>query len=155
MNELLDQLIFVAGQHAELIMTKLHMPLMPTWVYLTQEGATIAGTPWADEVEKKVMAMELRKNMLAEGAKAYSLVTEVWASAAPKGWNPETDDPIRASEQANRQEYVLCFATDGDETQWKRWAIKRNHLEIVTALEAEDWNPGDKAHSWLTKLLRK
>lgn len=154
MNPSLKDLIGLAGAHARTIMTEMHRPLMPTWLYVNNEGATILGTPWQNEVEKKFMAMMVRKAMLEDHATAYSMVTEAWVAGAPKGWNPETDKPIRASEQPERRECVIAFATNGEAIEWKRWTIKRDHLERVTDLEEEEFN-AEKIDSWLTKLLNR
>ena len=154
MNPSLKDLIGLAGAHAMTIMTEMHRPLMPTWLYVNETGATILGTPWQDEREKKWMAMEVRKAMLEDHATAYSMVTEAWVANAPKGWNPETDGPLQAQNQPNRRECVIAFATDGSTVEWKRWTIKRDHLEMVTDLEEEEFN-AEKIDSWLTKLLNR
>jgi hypothetical protein len=148
----LQDLIKVAGMHARAVMIELNQGLMPTWLYWGETGAIIMGTPWDSEIEKKVMAMAVRRAMLKDNATAYSMVTEAWVASAPKGWNPETDTPIRASEQPNRREVVIAFATDGETTEWKRWAIKRDALEMVTDLEEEPFDY-EKINSWMTRLL--
>ena len=152
MTPTLKDLIGLAEAHAKTVMIELNQGLMPTWLYWSETGATIVGTPWDSEIEKKVMAMSVRQAMLRDNAKAYSMITEAWVSQAPKGWNPETDKAIRASEQPNRREVVIAFATDGTTTEWKRWEIKRDALKMVTDLKEEPFDY-EKINSWMTRLL--
>jgi hypothetical protein len=148
----LRKLVTLAGEHALLVLTGLRQPLVPTWVYLDGEDKThIVGTPWHDDEEKEHAARHIRWLMRKDKAQAYSLVSEVWTAAAPPGWKPG-EDLVRPADRPDRKEMVLAFATDGEQTKWGRWQIKRDWNERVIALEEQPFD-GAQPESWLNKLL--
>lgn len=64
---------------------------------------------------------------------------------------------IRPSEQPDRDECVIAFATDGFNTKWRVWSIKRDGRGRITAVtpKTDDDDKMNDANmsSWLTNLL--
>lgn len=149
-TENLKNLVEVAGQQARAVLLGLRQPLMPTWVYIDQEGHPhIVATPWQDDTEKKFFAAKIRLAMVLCDASAYSFVCEAWAANEKPG-----EAHIQPRNRADRREIVLAFATDGDQIEWKSWNIKRDWNDCVLSLEEEEPMKGRRT-SWLTQLLSK
>jgi hypothetical protein len=98
--------------------------------------------------------MQVRAAMLRDKAFAYSHISEVWMATDVGNWDPGKEGWLQPKDRPDRREAVLSFATDGKRIEWKRWATKRNHLELVVALVEEPMEYG-KVTSWMTRLLRK
>jgi hypothetical protein len=149
----LTQLVELAGRHAESVLIGLGEDLMVTWLMVDADGKTthILGTPWKDDLEKELTRLAIRAYIRVHKITAYSLVTECWAASAPKGWKPG-EPHIRSSEHPDRVEIVIAVATNGKETLWRKWLIKRDSNERVVKLEPEEMD-GAKVSSWMTDLL--
>lgn len=148
----LTQLVELAGEHAERVMIELGDDLMATWLMVDADDKThIIGTPWKDDLEKELARIAMHAYIRVHKIKAYSLVTECWAAAAPKGWKPG-EPHIEARKHPERVEIVIAVATDGKETVWRKWLTKRDWNERVIKLEPEDMD-GTQASSWMTELL--
>ena len=156
-REQLIQLVELAGKHARQVLVDLQMSMMPTWLYIDRQGsAHVCGTPWENPGEKKEMIREVQMMMHRDGAICYSLATEAWAAFAPKGWDPDKDPPILAGDQPDRREVVIAFAVDRENnSEWRRWAMRRDGIGMVTALDEESFMDAEKIHSWMTQLLKK
>jgi hypothetical protein len=151
-EEMLSTMLELAGEHAKYVLVDLGLSLMPQWVLVDAGGAHVIGTPWRDDQEKEFMTERLRDDMRKRKVLAYSLVIEAWAATAPPGWK-EGEPRMPNWKRPDRREMVIAFATDGREIQWRGWAIKRNHLERVSALEPADFD-GAQLSSWMTDLLK-
>jgi hypothetical protein len=151
-KEQLSHLADLAGEHARAVLVELGHDMMPCWLMIDRQGKShIMGTPWQSQGEKNAMAALMRAEMRKLDVVAYSLVVEAWSAQAPKGWK-EGEPHTPSSEHPDRKEVVIAFATDGKQIEWRQWAIKRNWVEEVVALEPTDFD-GSQAISWMTKLL--
>jgi hypothetical protein len=126
---------------------------MPTWVLVDAEDRMdIVGTPWASDVQKHFFVKKMREKMRKDKIQAYSLVTEAWAAIAPRGWEP--GEPIvPPSERVDREEVVIVCASDGRETEWRQWTIRRDATERVVALEPRESGSGSFG-GWMSELLK-
>jgi hypothetical protein len=151
----LSELVRLGGEHARTVLIGLQKPLMPSWLYVdAQNGFHIVGTPWRNEAEKKMAGLHMRKVMQEAKAVAYSVVTEAWASHLDKSWKP--GQPYTEPRlDPKRQEIVLAFATDGEATEWKRWAVIRDWNDTVVKLEEQQPMDSENMTSWMNKLLPK
>jgi hypothetical protein len=152
--ENLNLLVQMASQQAKAIIVDGQKELIPTWVLVNKEGeACIIGTPWKNAAQKMRAEHLMRKKIREYRAVAYSLVVEAWLACYP----PQTkldEHLIRPHDRPDRKEVVLTFATDGQQTVWKTWAVRRNHLERVVALEEEP-SPNSEPQGWMLSLLAK
>lgn len=153
----LDDLLDLAERHARRVLIEHHREqLIPSFLYEADEHCAVIGVPWQNNEEKRYAAAAVRRVMQANGAKQYSFITEAWMAAMPKEISPEQAKTMRPSEQPNREEALIGFATDGVTTKWKAWSIKRDRRGRVTALPPKkDAGPMDDSNmsSWLTNLL--
>jgi hypothetical protein len=154
MNDVLSDLLKLAGEHAYNVMVKNHQDMIPCWAFFDRKNElNVVGTPWSNDKEKEMMGEEIRNMLRAKKATAYSLVVEAWSARMPPGW--KVGDPrIESRRHPDRIETVVAFATDGKTTLWRRWKTKRDYLERVFKLEEL---PGeyDQVTSWMTELLPK
>jgi hypothetical protein len=152
-KELLSKLADLAGDHARIVLIKMQMDLMPSWILIDEKGACeVVGTPWLNPEQKEAAARVMRKRMRKQKTVAYSLVVEAWAAQAPPGWK-EGDPRTPNEKRPDRQEVVIAFATDGKRIEWRHWATRRDYLERVVALEPTPFD-GAAASSWMTELLK-
>ena len=152
----LDRMIELAFKHAQQVLLKgKQRALVPTWVLFDADGKfQIHATPWEDEADKKLAELFIRIQMIQHKTVAYSLVTEAWVAAAPKGWTPDQPRTFpEARLDPERREAVIALACTRTEHRAKSWWIRRNHLEQIAALEP-NWLDGDY-QSWLTTLLQE
>jgi hypothetical protein len=149
----LNLLVRMASQQAKAIIVDGQAELIPTWVLVNKEGeACIIGTPWKSALEKMRAEHLMRKKMQEYQAVAYSLVVEAWLACYP----PETkldEHMVKPYDRPDRREVVITLATNGRQTVWKTWAIRRNYLERVVALEEEP-SPDSEPQGWMTNLLK-
>jgi alkylated DNA nucleotide flippase Atl1 len=149
----LEQLVEMAGTHARAVLTVLNQSVVPTWVLIDDKGKiSITATSWTDEREKATCVAMMRARMREEKIVAYSVVAEAWSAVQPKGWKV-TDPHVRPSEDPQRVEIVLALATDGKETEWRRWRIERNATGRVVALEPEAI-PQEQVVGWMANMLK-
>lgn len=135
----LDQMLDLAGHHAEMVLLQLQMPaLMPIFMFEAGGQCGFIQAHWRNDQEKLKAAGAAREIMQQHGATKYSLVCEVWRRSRPG---------------AHEEELVLAFATDGMETRWRVWAIARDRSGQVAALTLDDEPPPENTHSYLTNLL--
>jgi hypothetical protein len=150
-NKLLQDLVDVAGKHASLVLVEFKFPqLVPSWLILRGDGQVeIFGTPWKNDSEKERSANMIRKKLKECGAQAYSLVTEAWTAK----WEKEKGTKqVRPSDRADRQEVVIALATDGKETVYRRWLMRRDSKGKLLNLEV-DTVPMIGAVSWMDNLF--
>jgi hypothetical protein len=149
-NKLLQDLVNVAGKHARLVLVEFKMgQLVPSWLILRGDGQVeIFGTPWKNDSEKEHTANMIRKKLKETQAQAYSLVTEAWTAK----WEKGTAKQVRPSDRADRQEVVIALATDGKETVYRRWLMRRDAKGKLLDLEVDDV-PMIGAVSWMESLF--
>jgi hypothetical protein len=148
----LEQLVELAGTHARTVLTLLNKPLIPTWVLVDDKGkVSIIATAWDDQREKETCVAMMRTRMREERIVAYSMVTEAWSATQPKGWKV-TDPHVPPSQNPQRVEIVLALATNGKETEWRRWRIERNATGRVVALEPEAL-AHEQVVGWMANML--
>jgi hypothetical protein len=150
--ETLNLLVQLASQQAKTIIVDGQTELIPTWVLVNQEGdICIIGTPWENDAQKMQAEHLMRKKIQEYQAVAYSLVVEAWLASYP----PQTkldQHFIRPHDQPDRREVVITLATDGRQTVWKTWAVRRDYLDRVVALEEEP-SPASEPQGWMTSLF--
>lgn len=151
----LQELVELAGQQARRVILEAKQPLMPSWVLVGPKGQmTILGTPWKDDLEKEMTRYAMRRVIKEKGIVSYSVVTEAWTAVKPNGWTPEKDpDYLRPKDDPERKECVIALATDGKAREFRRWLIKRNHLEQVTDLELVPGLDDGPVLGWMLDLL--
>jgi hypothetical protein len=153
----LEQLLDMAERHARrMLLEHKRDQLVPAFLYIADGHAAVIGAPWANNEDKRAYANAVRQILRTNDAKAYSFITEAWMATMPKDMPAEIAQTMRPSEQPNREECVIAFATDGFHTRWRVWAIKRDKRGRVRALPPKD-DAGDMTEanmtSWLTNLL--
>jgi hypothetical protein len=156
MKPTLQDLIELAREQAELVLIGLGQDLMPSWLFINDQGkVSIVGTPWQDELEKHITRVALQKKMREDHVVAYSFVSEVWMSTKPAGWKPPPNYQ-GASHEPDRREAVIAFATDGSAQEFRTWLIERDSSERVCALNQvrakQDEEPA--LQGWMTELLK-
>jgi hypothetical protein len=150
--KLLVALAELAGEHANAVLMGLRQSLAPSWILVGADNRThVIATPWQDDADKERIALKMRRKIKEHHIVAYSFVAEAWTHTAPAGWQ---DNPnyVRPADDPKRQECVIAMATDGTHYEWRNWAIKRNHLEVITALEARH-DLGGRPEGWTANLL--
>lgn len=150
----LNMLVELASHQAEQVLIKEHQDLMPTWVLVNKDyQLLIIGTPWENDQQKKLTEITIRQEIRKHQAIAYSFVVEAWAASY---CDQREYQKTRPQDRVDRQEVVISFATDGRQIVWKNWAIRRNHLDLVVALDAAlPINKDDSAEGWMTQLLKE
>jgi hypothetical protein len=160
--EALDGLLGVAGKHARRVLIELKESMGPTWVMVDWENRIeIVATPWADEEEKRVYKVELRRLMRFKGVKVYSFMTEAWiATVGREEWDEVNARPVdgkMVSERGDRQEVVIACACSREQALWKVWRMVREPTTevIIDLVEKSDLSSvGIKHKSWLDQMLK-
>jgi hypothetical protein len=153
-KERLIQLLDLAEKHAYMILVERQVPLVPSWVLISDKGeVTALGIPWDDNFEKTMTKLFLPLEMAKHKTIAYSVVLEVWAaSLSQEEYERGPEELVPPSERPDRRELVLAMATDGTSTEWRGWNIVRDALQMVSALEPTKEDFGG-VETWMTKLL--
>jgi hypothetical protein len=127
--------------------------LPPTWILINAKGESqIEMTPWNDDLEKAIAEVFIKIKMLKQQTKSYAFATEAWMAMAPPGWDPESSEPLRASNHPDKKECVVMFATDGQEKRWLFWEIERDDRGKALRLEPNRQD-GWTAEGWMGNLL--
>lgn len=154
MNKL-DQLLGIAADNArkELLDDKVDQ-LMTTWTLLREnDQLEVLGTPWANNVEKRIMLNLVRLYVRTHDIVAYSILTEAWMANLSEKDLAEEDLP-RASEAINRQEVVIAMATDGKEVKMRKWLILRDWKNKIKELREEELKEFDRLESDFMGFIR-
>ena len=155
--DIVDHLIKLAEQHARMVLLEMHAGhLVTSWIFIDQHGAAhIQATPWQNDQEKELAKVMLKAQARKLRTRAYSFLSEAWAAAAPKDWDPTSPLPEkdRPMHQPDRLEIVMAFATDGQKQLWRRWLIRRDWQEQIIGLEALDDSYDQPPEGWVSELL--
>jgi hypothetical protein len=147
----LNALLDLAEEQARTIILKLHHELMPSWLLIDPDGTPrVIATPWNSDLEKRVAEMALRQKMKRQKTVAYSVVTEAWLAHQKGPYKPGDKRPM---DRADRQEVVVAIASDGKETLYKSWHMRRDWTEQVVALEPIE-QKGGTYESWMGQMLK-
>jgi hypothetical protein len=151
----LDRLLDLAGKHAHhFLIEEGARQLAPVFLFLTEGGeGTVCLCPWENDFQKQIMLAGVRAKMREARATRYSFVTEAWFARAPEGMPFEEARKLRASKDPNRQEAVIALATDGFNTKWREWEIKRDWKGKIRDLAPMEIGPEDQFMSPFGNLL--
>lgn len=146
----LEEMVSLAYKFACDIMVGTTKELMPMFVIERGGKIDVIGCPFKDDVEKRTMIINIALEIADKGADAWSFLTESWFTHRKPG--EERKGP-RPSEDPNRQEGVICVASDGEKTLLQSWGTKRDLAGNCTELVKYD--EGDKFESWISVALNK
>jgi hypothetical protein len=164
-EEILDQLLELAGQHATNVLVSLKMDeLVPSWVLISPKDEkqwSVIATPWRGPLDKTRQVNRLVRYMREHAVIAYSFVCEAWAASInpEEGWSPDSGQPLpahlRASQRPNRREVVMAVAATRATARYSQWLILRDALGAVSELRFEPMAESDIApESWIANLLK-
>jgi hypothetical protein len=152
----IENMLIAAEAQARQVILEAQEELQPTWVLVNADNKVeIQMTPWRDDFEKFMAEIFIRAKIVKNGVVAYSFLVEAWMVDAPKGWDPEKDPPMRASQQPNRKECVVACAVTREKKRWLMWEIKRSSDGQALALEPKHINEVEKIEGWMSNLLSK
>jgi hypothetical protein len=152
----IENMLIAAEAQARAVILEAQDELQPTWVLIDADNKVeIQMTPWRDEFEKFMAELFIRAKILKHGVVAYSFLVEAWMVDAPKGWDPEKDEPLRASQQPDRRECVVACAVTREEKRWLMWEIKRSREGKALALESKHIGEPERIEGWMSELLSK
>jgi hypothetical protein len=150
----LEDMADLAYKFACTIMVGTDKELMPMFL-IVRDGKNqteVIGCPFKDDEEKRTMVVNVALEIAQNGADAWSFLSEGWVA------HRKPDEPLgpRPSEDPNRQEGVMCIASDGKDTQLHTWETKRDPagkcIELVKC--SGDEGP-QKFTSWIAVALNK
>jgi hypothetical protein len=156
MKPMIEELLNLAHHQAEMVILTLKQDLMPTWLLISRSNKIfIVGTPWRDDEEKALAQQAMRKKMRESHITAYSFITEAWTAQAPPDWDPKTllPEDQRPMNRSDRREVVVAMASDGQETGWRVWEIKRDWNEQVRELEEITFE-NSLMEGWMKDMLK-
>jgi len=120
----LDDLVRLAGEHAERVLVKERQPqLLATYLLFSPAGTFIVPCMWRSDIQKQLMVLEVRHLARDRHARAASFVSEGWMVQRSTD-KPQWDLP--PSQDPKRQEVVIAYATDGAAKKAMRWQIVRD-----------------------------
>jgi hypothetical protein len=156
-EQVLSDLLRLAGQHAENVMIKMGQDLVPTWALVdVKKRIKILSTPWRDEEEKAMYRAGLKFAMTMNEVVAYSFVTEAWAATLERGEYENPMGRIPPSQRADRREVVVACAATASASKVASWAIERDGAGKVTALVSHAIPDSEQGQfeSWLVEMLK-
>jgi hypothetical protein len=154
MTDELDALLERAGEHARRVLVEMkRAELMPTFLMKGQEETTILIAPGRDENEKRILLKAVRGIMKDKRVTRYSMVSEAWTAAQPKGWKPGMPQGPLPSDRPDRKEVVIAIAADKATAKSRVWDIVRGEGGSVVDLRLDkDGLTGLEGR--MTELLR-
>ena len=151
----LEKLIEIAYEMASKKLITSKEELLPMFL-LSKEGGScdVIGCPWKDNQDKQDAVREVGLHIIRSDDKvqAYSLLSECWTSAYKVGEKARAD---RQETDPQRQECVVCLASDGDEHLFYSWKIGRDRRGYCVSLTGESKPWGQQDGSWMIEALDK
>jgi hypothetical protein len=135
--DMLAALLDIAYNTAQHVLLDEHKhQLHPAFVLLNADATVgVVETAWRNGAQKEAALAAMREIMADHRTIAYSFLTEAWmAEYGPDPANHPLQGGPRPADMPNRVEVVQALATDGVETRWRQWEIKRDAGRRITAL---------------------
>jgi hypothetical protein len=138
MTDELDALLKHAGEHARRVLVEMkETDLMPTFVMIAEDEHVFMPAPWRDDDEKRIMLAAARGIMKAKGVTRYSMVSEAWTAAQPKGWKPGMPQGPLPADRPDRKEIVIAIAADKATSKSRVWDIVRGEGGTIVDLRLD------------------
>jgi hypothetical protein len=118
----------------------------------TDQHVDVIGCPFKNDEEKRVMVVNVALEIVEKGADAWSFLSESWFARRKQG------EPLgpRPAADPNRQEGVICLASDGKDTQLHTWETKRDSAgKCAELVRYSDGEGPQKFESWISVALNK
>jgi hypothetical protein len=133
MDDLLMELLDLAGKHAHMILLEKREPeLVPIFLLFVPDGpSALIPAGWRDDEEKQILVALVKLKSREIGATAVSFVSEAWTVKVmhPRG-RPGLDEAIQrvlpARENPQRIEIVNAAVTDGVRVVSRVWQMVRD-----------------------------
>jgi hypothetical protein len=163
-KDVIDFLASAAHDYASGILVGGTRPLMPAICIVRAPQSDdalpveVVGCPWSDDAEKKEMVIKVGKRIAAEGARAWSFVSEAWTALATKEETESHKVRVRPADrpEQERRETVFCLIGLGSAEPVKLWSwdIKREAGEGTKCVGLGSNAAGVAGmESWIGQLL--
>jgi hypothetical protein len=97
--------------------------------------------PLESHFQKPFMACAMREWMRHNATVAYVFVHEAWWAPPPTDWQLGQSVDTPPSEHPDRMEVVVASATDGFNSRWAIWKIRRGPRGLPVTLEPVQLDP--------------